>query len=112
MLTVDELKVKLNLTEDLELAKAFGITKQAVSNWRVNGVPAKIELKARDMIDRDATVISGDNNHISIHHVAEPEPDYSPATVMILDVIKDWDEVRRRKLAAKIVMMNGDEKGD
>jgi hypothetical protein len=34
--------------------------------------------------------------------------EYSPAIDMILDIIKEWPEPKRRKLAAKIVMMNGE----
>lgn len=58
------------------------------------------------------TLISGDNHHIDIHHatVAEDREEYSPAINMIIDVIKEWPEPRRRKLAAQIVMMNGEEK--
>lgn len=110
MLTVDDLKRMYGVKEDQELAPIFGRKKGAVSAWRANGVPASIEMKAREQ--KGNTVINGDNHHIDIHHahtVEENKVEYSPATDMILDVIKEWDEARRRKLAVKVVLMNGGE---
>ena len=114
MLTVDQLKDFLKAVEDQDLARIFGRTKAAVSQWRANGVPANIERKAMAMMangDRALAIqLSGKQNYLDVHNVSEQTTEYSsPATQMILDIIKDWDEKRRRKLAADIVAMNGEE---
>lgn len=49
-MTVDDLKRMFNVVEDQELAPIFGRKKGAVSAWRKSGVPAAIEVKARDIL--------------------------------------------------------------
>lgn len=40
MLTKDEIKARLGMTADVELARLFGITDAAVSQWRNRPIPA------------------------------------------------------------------------
>ena len=112
MLTVDELKRIFNVEDDKDLATIFGRKKSIVSTWRVNGIPAIIERRAQELIGKQSRSLNlqveGANHHIDISHVSERPEDYSPATAMILDVISEWDEIRRRKLAAKVIEMNGE----
>lgn len=57
MITVDELKVLFGVREDQELGPFFGRGKGAVSAWRRKGVPASIEIKARELLAREGKTI-------------------------------------------------------
>ncbi len=48
-MTVDDLKKLFGVKEDQELAPIFGRKKGAVSVWRKNGVPASIQIKAKEI---------------------------------------------------------------
>lgn len=98
-----------------ELARLTGYSASSISDI-LNGKTPLSERFSRivtNALEGDShTVINGDNHHIDIHHahtVGEKKAEYSPAIEMILDVVKDWDEVKRRKLAVKAVEMNGEE---
>ena len=109
METADSLKEKLQCNTDDQLGSLFHVTGKAVSVWRKNGLPDKIQERAQEMLSsgsRNAAMqINGDNHKIDIHHT-EQRGRYSPATEMILDIIKEWDEKRRRKVAVKAEEMN------
>lgn len=50
-MTADELKEMFGDATDKELGARFGRKEGAVSAWRKNGVPASIEMKAREMLE-------------------------------------------------------------
>lgn len=105
-----ELMKKKNISKK-ELARLTGYSSSSISDI-LNGKSVLSDRFSRivsNALEGDSsTVINGDNHHIDIHHVAERADIYSPATALILDVIKEWDEKRRQKLAAKVVLMNGE----
>ncbi len=41
-MTVDELKILLNVTTDKELADRFKRSKGQISKWRSNGIPCQV----------------------------------------------------------------------
>ncbi|WP_394650897.1 hypothetical protein [uncultured Acinetobacter sp.] len=41
-MTVDELKILLNVTTDKELAERFRRSKGQISKWRSNGIPDQV----------------------------------------------------------------------
>ena len=110
MSTVEELKESLNVDDDGQLDKIFGVSKQAVSKWRVNGIPAKVTLKAQGLSGHAISMIVNGDNHIESHHAHDGGAPYgSPATSTLLDSMKDWSENKRRKLLGVAISWNGDE---
>jgi predicted transcriptional regulator len=52
-MTLDDVKKKLNLKNDYEVADTLGISQQAVSLWRSKGgaIPALRQYQIKDKID-------------------------------------------------------------
>ena len=94
------------------LSELSGYSASSISEV-LNGKTPLTERFARIMSNvlegNSATVINGTSHHIDINHVAERAEHYSPATEMLLDIISEWSEKKRRKLAAYAVSLNGDE---
>jgi DNA-binding transcriptional regulator YdaS (Cro superfamily) len=53
MLTKDEIKARLGMTADVELARLFGITDAAVSQWRNRPIPAARWLQLKHELRPD-----------------------------------------------------------
>lgn len=107
---VDDLMKMFDCDSDAALGRVFGRKKGAVSVWRSKGVPAAIQVKAKEIYaSRHGGDIhlNGDSNSVNIHHspghVNERPEQYSPAKMLIDDIIDELDEPQRRKLAGYVL---------
>jgi predicted transcriptional regulator len=102
-----------NMLDQTDMAKLLDCSEGLISGvLRGKVQPSKNFRKAFVALTQanKGAIIHGDNNHIDIHHVADPlATDYSPATATINDIIKDWSEHKRRILLGEAIKMNGKE---
>lgn len=112
MMTVDELKRILGVTEDQELAEKLNKrSASVVSNWRKAGrVPTNIELVCRDIIKN--TVINGNGHQIDVYnasHGIDKQQAYSPALVALKGLAETLPESKKWKLVKLAIELRDDE---
>ncbi|HAS54591.1 MAG TPA: hypothetical protein DCS42_10910 [Nitrospiraceae bacterium] len=85
---VQELKDRLKVKTNRQLADIFKVKETAISNWGRTGVPDRIVK----MVDARTFGIIGDNNHVVNHCYTSKE------AAMLCEILEQWDEKKRKRL--------------